>query len=426
MLQPRIRFCVILLLFAQFKFLFAQNQKSRITVTPHLGVGYAIPGTYTKNYGNYNITNKFSAVNATTVYDQNGSENFLLKTNNEFGIRVGYRLINGLEITGGINRINLLHNISTDYSFNFKKIVAKDFFDSFKYHNLSGGLRFSASRYFIAAELNFMPNILSSAEKDSQNSAFGNVDFIENGNGVDFNLLNTNKIKTNFSLTIGRNVFNDSDKLKYFLKLNYSPQVLYTSQTRLLVNNKVDTEYNIDFTSNSIFIGLEREISFKVPTKQPKVKTPKPPKEPKPVKEKKIKEKPAPKVPEPPKEKAKVEVGNKELKEGENLVLNSIQFDQTKSELKSGSIAELETVYEMMKKYPNSKIQIIGHTSIEGDRKDNINLSEDRAKACKKYLVNRGIKSSRIMAIGKGPDQPVSSTEQSLNRRVEMKLVTIN
>ena len=103
-------------------------------------------------------------------------------------------------------------------------------------------------------------------------------------------------------------------------------------------------------------------------------------------------------------------------------MLKNINFDQSSDALLTDGKIELNTIADFMDEYPSVVIEISGHTSDEGVRKDNIDLSERRAEACKKYLIKHGIKSDRIKTRGIGPDQPIS-TNKGLNRRVEFKIV---
>ena len=90
---------------------------------------------------------------------------------------------------------------------------------------------------------------------------------------------------------------------------------------------------------------------------------------------------------------------NKEVKIGEKLVLKNIQFEQSDYELLDDGKKELDKVYSFMTQYPGARIEITGHTSAEGDRNDNLNLSRKRAESCKAYLVKRGVEKSRIKRI---------------------------
>ena len=82
-----------------------------------------------------------------------------------------------------------------------------------------------------------------------------------------------------------------------------------------------------------------------------------------------------------------------------------------------------------MKENAGAEMELSGHTSSEGDRAMNRSLSYKRVKACKDYLVSRGIDEGRIIAVGFGPDKPVAPNDseagRAKNRRVEMRLTKL-
>jgi len=77
----------------------------------------------------------------------------------------------------------------------------------------------------------------------------------------------------------------------------------------------------------------------------------------------------------------------------------------------------------VLKKNPEIKVEINGHTDNTGSAAYNMNLSERRAKSVMNYFVDKGIESERLTTKGFGFNQPVESnaTEQgrTQNRRVE-------
>ena len=117
---------------------------------------------------------------------------------------------------------------------------------------------------------------------------------------------------------------------------------------------------------------------------------------------------------------------NKQLNVGETVTLNNILFDQGKAELKNESKPELDKLAAFMEANPGAEIELSGHTSAEGERNYNRSLSYKRVKACKDYIVAKGVDEGRIIAIGFGPDRPAVSNDTELNRaknrRVEMRL----
>jgi outer membrane protein OmpA-like peptidoglycan-associated protein len=109
-------------------------------------------------------------------------------------------------------------------------------------------------------------------------------------------------------------------------------------------------------------------------------------------------------------------------------VLKNIFFDLNQYALKSSSQVELDNIVQLMKENPTLKIQINGHTDNIGKSKDNLVLSENRAKEVVKYLTEKGIQSQRLTYKGYGATQPVAdnSTEQgrAKNRRTELKVIS--
>ena len=77
----------------------------------------------------------------------------------------------------------------------------------------------------------------------------------------------------------------------------------------------------------------------------------------------------------------------------------------------------------------NIKVEISSHTDSRGSGIYNQRLSQKRADAVVKYLVNKGIASNRLSAKGYGPSQPVDTNDtdegRQLNRRTEF-MITAN
>ena len=77
-----------------------------------------------------------------------------------------------------------------------------------------------------------------------------------------------------------------------------------------------------------------------------------------------------------------------------------------------------------MKEYPDTNAIIEGHTDNVGKEAANIKLSQRRADSIKAYLVKKfGIDSSRLKAVGYGPNEPITSNAtkegRQKNRRVK-------
>lgn len=117
---------------------------------------------------------------------------------------------------------------------------------------------------------------------------------------------------------------------------------------------------------------------------------------------------------------------DKPLTVGKALTL-TVLFDQGKAELKAPSKPELDKVVAFLKANPTTEIELSGHTSSEGDAQGNRLLSYRRVKACKDYVVSKGVDPGRIIAVGHGPDLPVAPNDtepnRKKNRRVELRVV---
>ena len=110
-----------------------------------------------------------------------------------------------------------------------------------------------------------------------------------------------------------------------------------------------------------------------------------------------------------------------------NQYAKTILFDTGKASIKFESAEILSQIINVLKKYPNSRFRIEGHTDSTGKRQKNIELSQNRADAVKIYLIQGGIASERLESVGYGPDKPIASNKtrkgRALNRRVEINLI---
>jgi len=82
---------------------------------------------------------------------------------------------------------------------------------------------------------------------------------------------------------------------------------------------------------------------------------------------------------------------------------------------------ELLKLYLFLKKFPQLKISIEGHTDSFGDTDLNLKLSEERAKTVMDYLIKLGINKERLKAKGFGGTKPLNNVKSKIsqNRRVE-------
>ena len=116
------------------------------------------------------------------------------------------------------------------------------------------------------------------------------------------------------------------------------------------------------------------------------------------------------------------------LTESNIAIMDKVQFETGKAELKSVSHALLDEVAKMLKDNPQVElISVEGHTDSTGSPEVNRKLSQQRAEAVAKYLSTKGVKAARMEPKGFGPDRPVADNEtepgRDANRRVEFNIL---
>jgi outer membrane protein OmpA-like peptidoglycan-associated protein len=103
-----------------------------------------------------------------------------------------------------------------------------------------------------------------------------------------------------------------------------------------------------------------------------------------------------------------------------------ILFNSGTAYIHPSSYYALDTIVRVLKNDPLWHVDIEGHTDNTGGEKQNLLLSQQRADACKEYLIRAGISENRISAIGYGDLNPIAdnSSEEGrkINRRTEFLL----
>ena len=103
-----------------------------------------------------------------------------------------------------------------------------------------------------------------------------------------------------------------------------------------------------------------------------------------------------------------------------------IFFETNSNELSRKAIEKLDRIYKILSKKIDAKLTLNGYSDSIGALSINQMVSEVRAYSVKSYLSGRGIKPSRIMALGHGAEKSLASNKieegRRLNRRVEIDL----
>ena len=115
------------------------------------------------------------------------------------------------------------------------------------------------------------------------------------------------------------------------------------------------------------------------------------------------------------------------VKKGEVFIVRNLHFATNKTRILSTSEGALNDLYMYLARNPKVRIKIIGHTDNVGKDAANQKLSEGRANAVMKELIERGLKKDRLEAEGRGESQPIDTNDteegRQNNRRVEIEIL---
>jgi outer membrane protein OmpA-like peptidoglycan-associated protein len=113
-------------------------------------------------------------------------------------------------------------------------------------------------------------------------------------------------------------------------------------------------------------------------------------------------------------------------KAAEKIRLPIVHFDFDKYNIKKIYVPDLEQHVAYLTANPSSPVTVEGHTDSIGTDQYNQRLSERRASAVRKYLVEKGIVSSRIRVVGYGEQRPIADNKtkegRAINRRAEFEV----
>ncbi len=108
------------------------------------------------------------------------------------------------------------------------------------------------------------------------------------------------------------------------------------------------------------------------------------------------------------------------------ITVENIYFDYAKWSIKQESFIALNKILTVLDENTDMKIEINAHTDNRGNESYNLNLSEKRAASTMKYLIEKGIDTSRLISKGYGETKPLTDcktdctkAEHQSNRRIE-------
>ncbi|MBS1729496.1 MAG: PD40 domain-containing protein [Bacteroidetes bacterium] len=109
------------------------------------------------------------------------------------------------------------------------------------------------------------------------------------------------------------------------------------------------------------------------------------------------------------------------------VILKNIHFETNSFHLLPVSLIELEKLVQLMQDNTQIKVLVSGHTDNVGDSKDNLVLSDHRAKAVVDYLIQKGIDAKRLTWKGFGETKPLATNDteegRAENRRTEFTIM---
>ena len=118
------------------------------------------------------------------------------------------------------------------------------------------------------------------------------------------------------------------------------------------------------------------------------------------------------------------------INQGDRLIVRAPQdilFAVNSAALAPTLVSDLRVIGQNLQSYPNSVVQVIGHTDNTGTAAFNQDLSERRAQSVASVLTQSGVSPGRVQVIGRGEAEPIASNASAAgrqqNRRVDIVIV---
>ena len=118
------------------------------------------------------------------------------------------------------------------------------------------------------------------------------------------------------------------------------------------------------------------------------------------------------------------------INNGDTLLVRmpqDILFDIDSANVRPSLRSDLQVLAGSLNRYPGSTVQVVGHTDNTGTASYNQGLSQRRADSVASVLIGAGVAPGRIVAFGRGEDQPIASNltveGRARNRRVDITII---
>jgi OOP family OmpA-OmpF porin len=109
------------------------------------------------------------------------------------------------------------------------------------------------------------------------------------------------------------------------------------------------------------------------------------------------------------------------------VTLAGVRFENASATLMRDSTDTLDRVAADLRKYPQLRIEVQGHTDSVGSAEYNRRLSQLRADAVRGYLIEQGVRAEQVVARGYGEADPIADNAtaagRAQNRRVMMSVL---
>lgn len=108
-----------------------------------------------------------------------------------------------------------------------------------------------------------------------------------------------------------------------------------------------------------------------------------------------------------------------------SITLEGVTFELNSAQLTAASQTILDDLARDLKKYPNLRIELQGHTDSSGEDAYNLALSQRRADAVRAHLISQGVPANQLVARGYGETQPIDDNSTSQGRARNRRVVVL-
>lgn len=119
-----------------------------------------------------------------------------------------------------------------------------------------------------------------------------------------------------------------------------------------------------------------------------------------------------------------LELNAKKTDRGMVLTLGDVLFDTGRAQIRAEGSRNMQKLAEFLKRYPEARASIEGHTDSVGSAESNYILAQRRADSVQSALTGLGVPAASLSTRAHGPDIPVATNDtasgRQMNRRVEI------